>query len=234
VTLAAVSYDAGYYAGNDQDGDRPALRFYARVAARLAPPGARVLDFGCGTGHFARHLARRFQTTAFDPSQYAREATARRSPPTQVIDDLDALPAGGLALVCALHVLEHIPDPAPTLRRLHDLLAPGGRVLYVVPDPDGAGHRIKIQDWFAYRDPTHCTLLESAAWLAQTRASGLEIERVATDGLWDPPYVRRLPRALQLPLFGAPAAVQVALGRLVLPAGWGECLIIVARRGPAR
>jgi SAM-dependent methyltransferase len=229
-----VSYDAGYYAGNDQDGDRPALRFYARLAGRLAPAGAHVLDFGCGTGHFARHLARRFHTVAFDPSEYARAATAQRSPSTRVVDDLDAVPDGRLALVCSLHVLEHISDPAPTLRRLHDLLAPGGHMLYVVPDPGGAGHRIKGEDWFAYRDPTHCTLLDTPGWLARTRAAGFEIERVGTDGLWDPPYVRRLPRTLQLPLFGAPAAVQVALGRLLLPAGWGECLIVVARRGPAR
>ena len=229
-TTSPVSYDAGYYAGNEQEGDRPALRFYARVAGRLAPPGSRALDFGCGTGHFSKHLARRFETTAFDLSPYAREATTRTSPQSRVVEDLDEIPDGEIDVVCALHVLEHIPDPAPTLRRFHRLLAPGGRLFYVVPNPDGAGHRLKRDDWFAYGDPTHCTLLDTASWLEATIDAGFSLRRVAADGLWDPPYVRWLPRLVQLPLFGAPAAAQVALGRAFLPPKWGECLVVVAER----
>ena len=55
---------------------------------------------------------------------------------------------------------------------------------------------------------------------------------MAADGLWDPPYVAHVPRVLQLATLGLPAAAQVALGRAVLPARSGECIIVIARRLP--
>ena len=85
-------------------------------------------------------------------------------------------------------------------------------------------------EWFAYRDPTHSALLDRDDWLTRTRSAGFTVERVAADGLWDPPYVRRLPRPIQLATLGAPAALQVLSGRAFLPRDWGECIIVTARR----
>ena len=229
---ATADYDEGYYQGNDQSGDRIALRFYARVAARLAPNGASALDFGCGTGHFSRRLARRFRSIAYDPSRYARECTARVSPRSRVVADLEEIPAGSVDLACSLHVLEHVPEPITALRSLARAVRPGGRLLYVVPNPQGLGHRIRKQDWFAYRDPTHCSVLARDEWLLLTAEAGFRVEGVAGDGLWDPPYVPRVPRFLQLAVFGLPAAAQVALGRAVLPRDSGECIVVTARREP--
>lgn len=227
-----LAYDDAYYDSNDQAGDRPALAFYARAAGRLAPRGARVLDFGCGTGHFSRRLARRFESWAIDHSSHARTQTANTSPSTTVVAELDELQDASFDLVCTLHVLEHIPDPTPTLERFASLLRPGGRLMYVVPNPEGWGHRRKGPEWFAFRDETHCSLFSTGRWLELTRDAGFEVERTAADGLWDPPYVKRprLPLKVQLAFFGLPAAIQMAAGRLLLPATWGECLVVVARR----
>ncbi len=227
---APEHFDAAYYEGNEQDADRIALWFYARVAARLAHRGDTVLDFGSGVGHFTRRLAARFRTIAFDLSPYAREATATRSPTTRVVDDLDAIADGSVDLVCTLHVLEHIPDPAPTLASFARILRPNGRLLYVVPNPQGWGHRIKRDRWFAYRDDTHCSLFDRDRWVRLTEDAGFTVDAVNADGLWDPPYVPRVPRPLQLVTFGLPAALQVAAGRVVLPADWGECIVVTARR----
>lgn len=224
------AYDDVYYQGNDQSGDRIALAWYARITARLAPRGARVLDFGSGTGHFSRRLAERYESFATDLSPYAREQTARTSPKTTVLEDLGTVAPASLGVVCTLHVLEHIPEPAETLATFAGLLRPGGRLLYVVPDPEGQGHRIKGEKWFAYRDDTHCSLLSTSEWLATTERQGFRIDRAGADGLWDAPYVPRVPTRLQLGVFGLPAAAQVALGRLVLPLHWGECLVVIATR----
>lgn len=222
-------YDADYYRGNEQDGDRVALWFYARVAARLAHRGDTVLDFGSGVGHFTRRLAGRFRTIAFDLSPYARQATAERSPSTRVVADLDEVAQGSVDVVCTLHVLEHIPDPAPTFAAFARVLRPNGRLLFVVPNPQGWGYRIKGERWFAYRDDSHCSLFDRDRWVQLAEDAGFTVDRVNADGLWDPPYVGRIPRLVQLVTLGLPAVLQVAAGRLFLPADHGECIVVTAR-----
>jgi len=230
---APEHYDADYYRGNEQDGDRIALWFYARVAARLAHRGDTVLDFGSGVGHFTKRLARRFRTIAFDLSPYARRATTERAPSARVVGDLGDVDDASVDLVCTLHVLEHIPDPAPTLAEFARILRPNGRLLFVVPNPQGWGHRIKRDAWFAYRDDSHCSLFDRDRWVALTEDAGFIVDRVNADGLWDPPYVGRIPRPLQLAVLGLPAALQVAAGRVFLPRDWGECIVVTARRRAA-
>jgi len=229
-TPASTSFGEEYYCGNEQDRDRIALWFYARLAGRLAPRGSTALDFGSGTGHFARRLSDRFRTLAYDVSPFARQRTAETAPLATVIEDEDSLEPSSLDVICTLHVLEHIPDPGATLRRFATWLRPGGRLLFVVPNPQGFGHRLRGREWFAYRDPTHISLLSCDEWLSKTARAGFVVERAGTDGLWDPPYVRRVPRLIQLGTFGLPAAAQVLLGRLVLRPAWGECLVVVARQ----
>ena len=226
---SATPFDRDYYEANEQSGDRPALRLYSRVAHRLAPRGATALEFGSGTGHFSRRLATRFRSLAYDISPYALEETSRTSPATRLVRNLGELAPGSVDLVCSLHVLEHVPEPSAALSALRTVLRLGGVIFYVVPDPDGLGHRLRRDDWFAYRDPTHCSLLPRREWLSITERAGFAVERTATDGLWDPPYIRGLPARPQLYLFGLPAALQLVAGRLLLPVGWGECLCLVAR-----
>lgn len=223
------AYDEEYYLGNDQSGDRLALKWYARIAKRLARPGARALEFGSGMGHLSRRLAERYESYAFDLSPFAREATVRTSPTTTVLDETDAIPDAFLDLIVSLHVLEHIPDPGSTLKDFARWLRPGGRILYVVPNPEGQGHRIKKDQWFAYRDETHCSLLSRPGWIRATQESGFDVEAVHADGLWDAPYVGHIPNALQTAVLGLPGAVQVLTGRMFLPADWGECIIVQAR-----
>lgn len=223
-------FDSAYYESNSQSGDRLALRFYARLARRLAPPDSIALDYGSGTGYFSRRLSANFQSLAYDLSPYARSQTALTSPATRVIDDTADLPDGSVDLICSLHVLEHVPDPSVAFAEFARLLRVEGQLLFVVPNPQGWGHRIKKQGWFAYRDPTHCSLLSRDAWVASAVAHGFRVRRVSADGLWDPPYVAKVPKLLQLAVAGAPAALQVALGRCFLPPNWGECIIVSAQR----
>lgn len=225
-------FDEAYYEGNDQSGDRVALWFYARLISRLVPSGSRVFEYGSGKGHLSKRIARRFSSFAYDLSDYARGETSRTSPRTKIVSDLGDIQDASFDAICSLHVLEHVPDPSVTLRDFARWIRPSGRLFYVVPNPDGWGHRLRGEEWFGYRDETHCSLLGRADWLQRTEDAGFTVEQVRADGLWDPPYVRRVPRALQLGSFGAGAAAQVAVGRAFLPADWGECIIVTARRGP--
>jgi hypothetical protein len=95
---------------------------------------------------------------------------------------------------------------------------------------ESPGRRLKGDDWFAFGDETHCSLLSPAQWRRLTREAGLETEAEFSDGLWDVPYLKRVPATLQYPLFSLPCIATVLLARPFLPAKRGENLIVLARR----
>ncbi|WP_405675217.1 class I SAM-dependent methyltransferase [Streptomyces sp. NBC_01511] len=115
----------------------------ARIAAALRLSSTdRIADVGCGTGLFAREVARsvrpRHHVLCVDPS----EAMLRQigAPPpdglTQVLGSAEDIAEGRVRLpyerLDALWLKEsvhHLADPGRTLRLLAGRLAPGGRML---------------------------------------------------------------------------------------------------------
>ena len=213
-------------------------RFYALMARRLLrrAGGRRILEIGCAHGYTLRWLEREFEAFGVDLSPYAVEKARAVAPRARVFaaDVCGELPAevaaGGFDLVLAKYVLEHLPAPEKALAAARALLAPGGALLFAVPDTTSPGRRFKGDDWYALRDETHVSLLAPEEWLRRTRAAGFVVERTFSDGLWDVPYVKWLPRLAQYPLFSLPTIVSVLFARPWIPAGRGENLIVVARR----
>ena len=224
--------DQHYYCAHHLSEDRIALWWYARVVRKLRPRGGRLLDFGCGTGHLLRRLSAHFEAFGYDAAPHARNESRGNAPDAVILEEWKSLPAGMFDVIVALHTLEHVPRPLPTIEALTAKLAGGGILFFVVPHVGGLGHRLKGRRWFAYRDPTHVSLLSRGEWMMLMRKAGLEVVSVRADGLWDAPYVRFIPTMVQRVIFGAPAAVQIFWpgNRAFLPAALGECLIVTAKK----
>jgi ubiquinone/menaquinone biosynthesis C-methylase UbiE len=126
------------------------LSGHAVLAGKVFKPEAfdlrgcrRILDAGCGNGRYSRHILRCADAdatiAAFDLSQRMLKRARRhlRSPRVlQVAADLTRLPFADAyfdAAVCGW-VLEHLPDPAPGLRELARVLAPGGKLLLMTTE----------------------------------------------------------------------------------------------------
>ena len=228
-------FDEAYYEDAHLDADRTALWWYARVITRCRPQGGRLLDFGCGTGHLLKRLSATFEAYGYDLSPVARHRCRATAPDAVVLEDWESLPEASFDVIVSLHTLEHLPRPLPVVRGLATKLRPDGIFFFVVPNPGGLGRRLKGPQWFAYRDPTHCSLLSQGEWAMLVRKAGLVVDSVHGDGLWDAPYVGVLPAGVQRVIFGAPAALRVfsPIARPILPPAWGECLIVTAKRAVA-
>jgi Methyltransferase domain len=114
------------------------------IDALSLPPGARVLEVGCGPGHTAVELARRgFTVECTDSSTEMVALTSRRISEARVADavavsvDVHALPSstGSFALVIALGVLRGgltsgpVPAPLPGANRIRGPESSTGEVI---------------------------------------------------------------------------------------------------------
>jgi SAM-dependent methyltransferase len=103
---------------------------------RLAlPPGARLLDAGCGSGRMLDELSRFGSAAGVDVSSSAVAAARGRGHSDIRVGSIEQLPYpdGTFDLVTCLDVLEHTPDGERTLVELKRVTAPGGHLLLTVP-----------------------------------------------------------------------------------------------------
>lgn len=106
-------------------------------------PGQSVVEVGCGPGTYTRHLAARFaHVTALDAAHgMIGHMTARmeREGHRNVVGAYGALPdglavAGDADGVVAIGVLDFADDLAQWLRALRTCVAPGGWMVFTVPN----------------------------------------------------------------------------------------------------
>jgi len=129
-------YAEGYM--DQWDGDR-----HARLREVLSeidlPPGARVLDFGCGSGGLTSALRERWPEAEIHGADISENAVA--SARTRVAnatfhvlnDGFVASYRGHFDLVFSHHVLEHVYDLERTIADLRTLTAIGGRMHHALP-----------------------------------------------------------------------------------------------------
>ena len=95
-------------------------------------PGIRVLDVACGTGVlFPDYLSRGVaEVTAIDISPEMAKIAASKFPEVQVIcGDVEETPFDrAFDAVMVYNAFPHFPDPAKLVRRLAELVVPGGRL----------------------------------------------------------------------------------------------------------
>lgn len=223
-------FSESYYEGNGQDGDRPALRLFTRLACRYIP-GTRLLDFGCGPGFFLRHLAKHFEAHGLEISPWARQH-AHEATGLPIHASLDELPDQSLDGIVSLHVIEHIADEGleQVVLEWRRILVPGARLLLVTPDAGGNAAREKGKDWIALTDPTHINLKTHTQWREFFESRGFVCLEEFADGLWDFPYRYRWLGRAEMFLRGWPTLLQFVLARPLVASGKGESAIYVLEK----
>lgn len=221
----------------------------------------RVLDVGCALGdHLVAARARGWHVVGIEPAPFAAVYARTHHGLTVhqgTLDDCDVddrlaggpFAGAGFDAVVLAEVIEHVPDPLATLRRVAALLRPGGVAWLSTPNANSlaagalgdAWDRIEPVGHLTYFDPPTLARLIRAADLHVAAMNAIDVDvpgiaaRAAAAGR--PASPRRLTaaaRARRAAVAAARALHRARHPRDRAPAGlrWlaGETIVAVARR----
>jgi SAM-dependent methyltransferase len=158
--------------------------------------GAKLLDLGSGRGEFLHGFARQgFDAMGIDRS---RPSAPKFTEPVIVGDyERTGLPFadGEFSVLFSKSVFEHIVDIGSLLRECHRVLAPGARMIALVPDWT-AQWRHFYDDWTHVRPFTLNGLSECVACHGFQVRTALRFRQLPL--LWERPYLRPLADAAAL------------------------------------
>ena len=208
-------------------------RFFAMLARRYGQRGARLLEVGSGMGHLVAQLEDTFETVGMDLNHWAvKQSKAVVNKSALQTASAQELPFenGVFNVVIIKHIVEHLPDPEKAINEIGRITASGGTLILATPNLGSMLKPWKGDRWIGYQDPTHISLKEPSEWLRLIQNVDFELIRVFSDGFWDVPYIRFVPKQLQKLFFGSLGGLQAVTGFVFLPMTWGESIIVVARK----
>ncbi len=145
----------------------------------------RLLDLGCASGVFLREMQKNsnWQVTGVEINADAAQTARERYGLDVQVGTLEqvAFPEEHFDVVTLWDVLEHLHDPAATLREINRILKPGGIVVLRVPNRSSWDARIFGRYWAGWEPPRHLyvftpetltLLLRHAGFYAKEWSSG--------------------------------------------------------------
>ena len=141
----AADYDRRY-ARYDFSGIAAALRSFLSGASQ-----GRVLEVGCGTGHWLAQIGAAHDVVGVDPSSAMLRRARRAAPGARVLRaTAEALPLRDRCVdrVFFINALHHVRDLVATLAGCRRVLRPGGGFLSIGLDPHSGADR-----WWVYDRP---------------------------------------------------------------------------------
>ncbi|MBI4461100.1 MAG: class I SAM-dependent methyltransferase [Acidobacteria bacterium] len=141
----------------------------------------RLLDIGCGRGTLVK-LAR---AAGFEAYGIERPSSPDVALPYVFYKDLPEcnFPEEHFQAVILWHVLEHLPDPATTLREIHRILRPGGWLYIAVPNFGGAQSQTSGSRWFHLDLPRHLWHFRKSTLEPLLERQGFPVVRCSTFSL---------------------------------------------------
>jgi len=150
-----------------------------RITPKLSGTG-RLLEVGCSSGEklcALRHAG--WMAGGIEPSRAASAEARKLGLNVQQCSLEDAnLPAGYYDVIELSHVFEHLADPAASLAKLRDALAPGGTIILNLPNAGSLGFKVFGRAWRGLEVPRHCAVYSRESLSRLCTRLGLRVSSV--------------------------------------------------------
>lgn len=140
----------------------------------------RHLDVGAGTGAFVQYMNQQgWNSEGIEPDEKARErAFEHHRTKLLPATALDTLVPGNYDAISLWHVLEHIHDLYPYLKKIKNFLKPAGQVFIAVPNYTSYDAEKYDTAWAAYDVPRHLYHFSPASMRWLLKAAGFELKEI--------------------------------------------------------
>ena len=152
-------------------------RICRAVLSYYPHPAGKVLDIGCATGDFLESMR------WYGWDAYGIEPSSRAAAYAREIRHLDVFTGtleeapyedGSFDIVTLWHVLEHVPDPVGTLRRIRRLLKPDGLLVFAIPNSESYEASLFRGAWSGLDIPRHLFVFSPTSVETALKRSGFE------------------------------------------------------------
>ena len=106
-------------------------------ASSVLKEGEKILDVGCGDGHFSQYIQGKFKEIhGAEIAEEAAHIAQRRSMFVSLLDINESLPYKDktFSAVSCLDVIEHLFDPVSVLKEICRVLRPNGQLVLTTPN----------------------------------------------------------------------------------------------------
>lgn len=150
-------------------------------------PNGHALEIGCGNGNFLSYLKQHgWNVTGIDLSEHAARQAKENFDIDVHVGELEKTPLkdSSYDFIRLSHVVEHFFDPVSSMKKVFELLKPGGIVYVEVPNVEGAGAQISGKYWYGWDAPRHLFMFSPKSISETLEKAGFEIVKLETK-LWD-------------------------------------------------
>jgi SAM-dependent methyltransferase len=187
ASIGAFYPGLDYHAFKPSTGPKAKLMswLHGREASTLLaglPRGACVFEIGCGTGDLLAALRDRGAAVqGIEPNPSAAQAARNRyglAVETGILDDVPLEPST-FDLIVMKYALEHVHSPHATLKRIGDLLRPGGRAVFWVPNAKSLDALLFGACWRGLDAPRHLYIFTPKTVRGLLDSAGLRVEMIS-------------------------------------------------------
>lgn len=173
----------------------------------------RLIDVGCGIGHFAAVAAGRGWEV--HGTEYTDEAIAicesKGIRMQKGVLDPANYPPGSFDVIASFEVIEHINNPNEELESFRAILRDGGAVYLTTPNFNSYSRRRLGPDWNVIEYPEHLSYYTAASLTRLMKSHGFRKKWIATTGISLTRYQSSVARASKSPV-AKPAASCAPVG----------------------